>query len=100
MLYPKRAEYELAKRGQEWLPERREIEQIATENGLIVVDVSQAPEWDSALNRSDNVHPSVESNVVPANLLASATKQVLASEPISIDKDAHLLDHEVTAGRQ
>ncbi len=55
-LYPNSAQAEIAKRGEEWLPERPKIEELAKSYGLRVVDVAAKAEWSGGLYR-DGVHP-------------------------------------------
>jgi hypothetical protein len=78
-IFPRKAEYLLARQGKEWLPERREIEKVAKANGLMIVDVSRAPEWNEGLYR-DRTHPTVQGNIVLAKFLAAAVKQVGGSD--------------------
>ena len=71
-LYPKKAEYLLSLQGKEWLPERAEIEKIASEDGLKIVDIAQAKAWNETFYREDGVHPTVEGNAVLAKILVNA----------------------------
>lgn len=71
LLYPTQNELELARRGQDWLPERLMLEAIASQYGLIVIDVAKSREWESNLYR-DGVHPTVDGNVVLANIIAQS----------------------------
>jgi hypothetical protein len=71
-LYPTRAHYLQAAKGEEWLPERAELFQIAAENGLQIIDIASAPEWNETLYRKDGMHPSVQGNAVLAAILARA----------------------------
>ena len=70
-LYPTVAQFEEAKAGEEWLPERLKIEKIANKYGLRIVDISSKPEWNAALYRDDGVHPSVEGTEVLGSILVS-----------------------------
>lgn len=76
--YPKKAEYLSALQGNEWLPERAELERVAHANGLKVVDISRAKEWNERLYRDDGVHPTKLGNAVLAGILAEATKMAIA----------------------
>jgi hypothetical protein len=69
-LYPSLAQLEMAKKGEEWLPERQKIEELAKRYRLRVVDVAARPEWSETLYR-DGVHPSVDGNKALASILAS-----------------------------
>jgi hypothetical protein len=71
-LYPVRSQYLQAAKGEEWLPERAELFQIAAENGLQIIDIAIAPEWNETLYRNDGMHPSVQGNAVLAAILARA----------------------------
>jgi hypothetical protein len=77
-LYPKKAEYLLALQGKEWLPERPEIERIAREYDLRIIDISQAKEWNAALYRDDGVHPLAQGNAVLAGILGKALNEAIA----------------------
>jgi hypothetical protein len=68
-LYPVAAQVDEARRGREWLPERRQIEEIANKHGLRIVDIAAKPEWNTSLYRDDGVHPNVEGNGVLASIL-------------------------------
>jgi hypothetical protein len=72
VLYPVKADYEIARQGKEWLPERPDIEKIARTNGLDVIDIAARPEWNESLYRPDNTHPTVRGNRVLARILANA----------------------------
>jgi hypothetical protein len=76
-LYPKEGEFLKAKQGNNWLPERSDVERIAAANHLVVVDVARQPEWNEALYRPDGTHPTTEGNVVLATILTAAIKQSL-----------------------
>jgi len=78
-LFPGEGQFLAARRGEEWLPERAEVERIARRYGLKLVDVSRSPEWHEGLYR-DGTHPTVEGNKVLARILTSAIKQVLGCE--------------------
>ncbi len=69
-LYPNSAQVGIAERGEEWLPERAKIEELAKSYGLRVVDVAARTEWSRTFYR-DGVHPTVEGNKVLAGILAS-----------------------------
>jgi hypothetical protein len=79
-LYPVAARVDEARRGMEWLPERRQIEEIAAKYGLRIVDIAAKPEWNKSLYRGDGVHPTVEGVHVLASILA---------EEFSKDKKDH-----------
>jgi len=81
-LYPQRVDYITASQGKEWLPERAEVERIAHENGLAILDISRARDWNESLYRSDNVHPTVQGNVVLAKILAAAIKDENTQHPV------------------
>jgi hypothetical protein len=82
-LYPQKAEYVMASQGKEWLPERAELERIATRYNLHVVDISRAKEWNQTLYREDNVHPTVQGNVVLAKILSAAIKEAIPESATS-----------------
>jgi hypothetical protein len=74
LLYPTQLQYRVARRGQEWLPERSDLEAIAATNGLIILDVAQRHEWNESFYRADGVHPTVAGNAILARIIAAATK--------------------------
>lgn len=76
-LYPKKAEYQLAMRGQEWLPERAAVERVAQAHGLKVVDIAREPEWNEGLYRDDGAHPTVQGNIVLAKIVTAAIRNAL-----------------------
>jgi hypothetical protein len=69
-LYPTRAQFDTARRGQDWLPERRLIADIARTNGLRIIDIASDPTWSRTLYRGDGVHPTVEGTKVLGSILA------------------------------
>ena len=71
------AEFLMAKQGREWLPERAQIEMLAEENNLVVVDIASRPEWNASLYRSDGTHPTVEGNAVLGKILAEVVVPML-----------------------
>jgi hypothetical protein len=73
LLYPQQSDLAVARRGVEWLPERREFERIAGKYGLRVVDLAQQSGWDEAKYR-DGTHPTAEANVFLAHVIAEAVK--------------------------
>ena len=77
-LYPRLVDLIDAIKGIEWLPERSDIERIAHNSNLIVIDVSKDPEWTENLYR-DGTHPNDKGNEVLAKILARAIMRVWAS---------------------
>jgi hypothetical protein len=78
-LYPELKSLRQARNSVEWLPERKEIENLCREFNLDLVDVAQDPRWNESLYR-DGTHPSPQGNVVLAHILADAAKGALASD--------------------
>jgi hypothetical protein len=74
VLYPGEADLTAARRGNEWLPERAELERIAETYGLRILDLSKRHEWNSAQYR-DGTHPTVEGNRLLANIIASTVSE-------------------------
>jgi hypothetical protein len=68
-LYPTEAQLRSSRHGQEWLPERSMIIDIANRSNLRVVDLSRDPRWNETLYR-DGTHPTVRGNRVLASILA------------------------------
>lgn len=75
-LYPDKAQFLMAKKGVEWLPERKMIEKLAAEHNLKIVDVAQSPEWNENLYR-EGTHPTAEGNAVLAKILSDAVTNTL-----------------------
>jgi hypothetical protein len=69
-LYPRQTDYQAARVGQEWLPERSNIERLADKYRLRIMDLSKHPLWNERYY-VDGVHPTVEGNVLLARILAS-----------------------------
>ena len=69
-LYPTAAQLDVARRGKEWLPERKQIEEIAFKYGLRVIDIATKPDWDRSLYKGDGIHPNEEGNRVLGAILA------------------------------
>ena len=65
-IYPDKRQFLMAKRGEEWLPERAALEEISKRNNLKIVDVAQNSNWTAALYR-DSTHPTVQGNEVLAH---------------------------------
>jgi lysophospholipase L1-like esterase len=64
------------KRGEEWLPERSELERICRANGLKLIDVARNPDWNETLYR-DGLHPTATGNAVLARILTRAIQDRL-----------------------
>jgi len=75
-LYPGKSEFIAFKSGVEYLPERKELERIATLYGLSVVDIAKRPEWNESLYR-EGTHPTAEGNAVMARILTSAVTDAI-----------------------
>ena len=73
-LYPSRDEYIAAQKGIDYVPDRKELERIATTYGLKIVDVAKRPEWNLELYK-EGTHPTVEGNRVLADILAASTQE-------------------------
>jgi hypothetical protein len=71
-----------AQAGIEWLPERAQLEQIARTSNLMIVDVSQSPQWTTGMYRDGVAHPTDEGNAVLAKLLTGSIEKVLACETV------------------
>jgi hypothetical protein len=76
-LYPNREQLFLAKRGQEWLPERAEVERLARTYNLLIIDISKHPAWTHTLYK-EGTHPNIEGNRYIAKTLASALQEIKA----------------------
>jgi len=79
--YPTRSQLLASRRGQEWLPERHEIEKLAEKHGLEVIDVAQSPLWNEWLYRNDGTHPTSQGNAVLARILTNAMGKDLVCMP-------------------
>jgi hypothetical protein len=76
LLYPTRTQLIAAGRGEEWLPERADLERLAAAHDVSVIDLVRYPQWTAQLYR-DDVHPTVEGNQVLARILASVVDRAL-----------------------
>ncbi len=68
-LYPVESQIDEARQGKEWLPERRQIEEIADRLRIRIVDIAAKPEWNKFLYQTDGIHPNVEGIRVLASIL-------------------------------
>ncbi len=75
-LYPGRDEYMGMQKGVDYVPDRKELERIATRYGLKIVDVASQAEWSLEMYR-EGTHPTVEGNKMLAGILAKAVRQAL-----------------------
>jgi len=71
-LYPIKTELEIAKKGGDWLPERKKITSLAADAGITVIDIAASPLWTASLYRADGVHPTAEGNRALAKILHDA----------------------------
>jgi len=69
VLYPGETDLTAARRGNEWIPERLELERIAAKYGVRILDLTKRHEWNSTLYR-DGTHPTVEGNRLLADIVA------------------------------
>ncbi|MBY6243400.1 WcaI family glycosyltransferase [Methylosinus sp. Sm6] len=81
-LYPSQEQLRMARRGEEWLPERALIETMARRNGLRIVDVAAKIEWNESHYR-DGLHPNVEGNRMLGSILAAEIAADVADRMIS-----------------
>ena len=81
-LYPQRSQFLAARSGNEWLPERKQIEQIARDSNLRIVDITRSPQWRTDLYRDGETHPTSEGDAVLAAILANSIEQVLSCEAV------------------
>jgi hypothetical protein len=81
--YPSQAQLLAARRGEEWIPERAMIEELARRCGLRIVDIAARSEWRSDLYR-DGVHPSVEGNRILGAILAAEISDDLAHRTAAV----------------
>jgi len=75
-LYPKKKELLLARRGEEWLPERKLVESLAAKYGIKIVDLARHPAWQESSYRED-VHPNIDGNVALAKILSNEVKAIV-----------------------
>ena len=68
-LYPTKAELEAARRGIDWLPERRVFEKVAREYDIKIIDIGSNLLWSEELYRADGVHPTIQGNHILATIL-------------------------------
>lgn len=79
-LYPESCRLSMARLGDEWLPERSQVETVAARHGIMVVDIARDPTWTAKLYR-DAVHPTVEGNQVLARILTNAVQAAMLQQP-------------------
>jgi lysophospholipase L1-like esterase len=77
-LYPTKKDLLMARHSTEWLPERKDLEDISAKYGVTLVDVAQNAGWTESLYR-DGTHPTVEGNVVLAKIISDAVRDTLAA---------------------
>jgi hypothetical protein len=77
-LYPEEKDLLQARHTGEWLPERKELEDLCREFNLTLVDITQDARWNESMYR-DGVHPTPRGNVVLGKILADAALNTLAS---------------------
>jgi hypothetical protein len=74
VLYPRDEDLMAARRGNEWLPERPELEGIAAKYGMRILDLTKRVEWNSTHYR-DGTHPTVEGNRLLAHIVADTVSE-------------------------
>jgi hypothetical protein len=74
VFYPGEADLTAARRGNEWLPERPELERIGAKYGMRILDLSKRHEWNSTQYR-DGTHPTVEGNRLLAHIVADTVNE-------------------------
>jgi lysophospholipase L1-like esterase len=75
-LYPARDEFIAAQKGIDYVPDRKNLERIAMQYRLKIVDVAKQPEWNLSMYR-EGTHPTVEGNKVLAEILAAAIREAV-----------------------
>jgi len=70
-MYPSKDEYVGLKNGVDYVPDRKELERVASAYGLKIVDIAKRPEWSVDIYR-DGVHPTIAGNKVLAGILSAA----------------------------
>jgi hypothetical protein len=79
LFYPTQVQLNAAQQGQEWFPDRRELERIAGAYGLQVIDLSRQPEW-KATDYRDGTHPTADANALLAHIIAGAVRESMQSQ--------------------
>jgi hypothetical protein len=77
-LYPEKKDLLQARRPAEWLPERKQLEDLCAQFNLTLIDVAQDPRWTESLYR-DGTHPTPHGNVVLGQIIADAARKTLAA---------------------
>jgi lysophospholipase L1-like esterase len=75
-LYAGKDECVDSKNGKDYVPDRKELQRIAANNGLKIVDIAQSPEWNISHYR-EGTHPTVEGNHVLADILAKSVVEAM-----------------------
>lgn len=73
-LYPDQQQLAVARAGDEWLPDRAEVERVAAKHGVVLIDIATSPQWTVGMYK-DGIHPTNEGNAVLASILASALRK-------------------------
>jgi hypothetical protein len=81
-LYPQKSQFLAARAGNEWLPERAQLEEIARTLNLKILDVTRSPQWRTDLYRDGETHPTAEGDAILATILAGSIQQVLSCEAV------------------
>lgn len=76
LFYPGRQEYIGFQKGIEYVPDRKELERIASTHGLKILDVAKQADWSLELYQ-EGTHPTVAGNKVLAGLLAKAIREAM-----------------------
>jgi hypothetical protein len=78
-LYPEKDKFSLARDGQEWLPERAQIEALARRHKVLIIDIARQSEWKESLYR-DPAHLTAEGNRVLGQILLRGMQSVMVSK--------------------
>jgi hypothetical protein len=79
LLYPTESNLNVERKGGEWLAERGDLEKIAAQFDLQIVDVARSPLWNKSLYRADHIHPTVAGNVVLADIVTQAIQDTYSN---------------------
>lgn len=71
LLYPTLEQLDTARRGQEWVAERADLEASAARHGIRIVDLTREPVW-NRLDYRDTIHPTNDGNMALARILVGA----------------------------
>jgi hypothetical protein len=72
--YPRKKEYIDFKNGTDYIADRKELEGLSKNFGIMIVDIAKSPKWGICYYK-DDTHPTIEGNKVLSNILCLEIKK-------------------------